>query len=318
MRRLRRSVGGTADRAPARYLRYDPPRRARAGLDHCRRNLCAVVREAFATGRLAVLPALRLHPKHNFGVDRDWNWDTYFDLATARVVDAAGGAHPLPLCRTLPERALRTLELPAQAAIPRAADDVELVVRETPGGFGRALPKTVKQAGLVVDVPPSNRVAELAAGVVAKLVRRGGYVAVHLRRGDRLRQEFEDVLSPAGVRRRLAALGVHDGERVFFLSDERDPAFWEELGPHYETVRSADFRQLAALVAPAAGRERDNYLLYAVERVVMASAWRRVETFWSYRAMFGHHDATLLGSYRRVSRSARARLSPRAGKRTRG
>ena len=41
------------------------------------------MREAYATSRLAVLPALDLSPRHNFEVDREWRWESYVDSERA-------------------------------------------------------------------------------------------------------------------------------------------------------------------------------------------------------------------------------------------
>ena len=79
------------------YLRYDDRRPAAAGLNHERRNLECLLAEAHALGRLAILPPLRLAPRHNFGAPREWRWETYFDLDRSVLVDAAGRTGPLPL-----------------------------------------------------------------------------------------------------------------------------------------------------------------------------------------------------------------------------
>ena len=64
-----------------------------------RRNLECLLAEAHALGRLAILPPLRLAPRHNFGAPRAWRWETYFDLDGSVLVDAAGRPGPLPLAR---------------------------------------------------------------------------------------------------------------------------------------------------------------------------------------------------------------------------
>ena len=57
-------------------------------------NLECLLREAHASGRLALLPALNLAPHHNFGIDRDWRWDAYVDFEASRLLDSAGEEHP--------------------------------------------------------------------------------------------------------------------------------------------------------------------------------------------------------------------------------
>ena len=82
--------------------------------------------------------------------------------------------------------------------------------------------------------------------------------------------------APRAIRRRLRRLGVADGATVFFLSDERAPAFWRELGAFYDVARHASFPELAVLAVAA---PPDNYLLYEAEKEVMHHAAVRMETF---------------------------------------
>ena len=74
-----------------------------------------------------------------------------------------------------------------------------------------------------------------------------------------------------------------DGSVVFFLSDERDPDFWEEVREHYQMVRYTDYPQLTVLLSQADGRCPDNSLLYAVETEIMRSARKRIESMPGYR-----------------------------------
>ena len=274
---LPRAAQPPAFAAGAGYLRYDDRRPRAEGLNHERRNLECLLAEAHALGRLAILPPLRLAPGHNFGTPRAWCWETYFDLDGSVLVDAAGRAGPLPLARGAID-AGPPVRVGAGEPVPAGAGCAERRVRSPV--WRRDVPGAAGVVGAVrIEVRPSARVLALARPVIAALGRApGGFAAVHVRRGDRLFGPMRWLTRPARIRRRLRALGVADGATVFFLSDERDPAFWRRLEPHYRVVRHADFEALAALVAPAAP-ERDNYLLYEAEKAVMRAAPVRVETF---------------------------------------
>ena len=243
------------------YLRYAEVRPVVRGLNHQRRNLECLLREAHALGRCALLPPLRLSPAHNLGVDAAWRWETYFDLDASRLVDAGGRARPLPLVRRLPGGC-------AGVDVLTRRIGAEVFEREVP-----VLPR-----GTRVELRPSARVRALAAPVAAALAARapGGFAAVHVRRGDRLFGPMRWLTEPAAVRRALRRLGVADGATVFCLSDEREPAYWRPLAAVYDLVRAADFPAAAALVA---ARPPDNYLLYEVEKAVMRRAAVRLETF---------------------------------------
>ena len=265
---------------PTRYLRYDERNPSLAGLTHQRSNLECLLREAWANGRHVALPVLNLSPGHNFGVDNEWKWESYFDLTAARIVDAAGYEYPLPIVRSVPAGLAPVLTLAPGERMPANARDFALVVRriqnsffenEVPGGEHRALR---------LRMPASNSVRRLAAPVVAELraLGHGRFVAVHVRRGDRLPLYPVWLTEPFQIRQHLKAQGIPDGSVVFFLSDERDPDFWTTLKEHYRPVRYTDYPELAALVSHACGRRPDNYLLYAVESEIMRGAWRRIES----------------------------------------
>ena len=294
-------VGTTGPHLAARrYLRYDQRKGGPAGLLHCESNLRWLLIEAFATGRVALLPPLRLARRHNFGIDNAWRWETYIDLAHGRIVDLAHGAeHPLPLCDGIEAAGLRVLTLPARKPVPVSAAGVDLVVRQVGKLYRYAVPAKVREwAGLdghphprlKVHIPTSAKVEALAAPVIEALGGPGRFAAVHVRRDDRLGSEIEEAMSPMGIRRRLRTLVLADGSRVFFLSDERDPAFWSELDPYYDAVHYTAFPSLTDLVSRTSGMRPDNYLLFAVEREVMRHATLRVKTF-----PVGLADAALLG-----------------------
>lgn len=265
------------------YLQYEAARPVRTGLLHCVSDLRCLLSEAEETGRLALLPPLRLHPRHNFGIDREWRWDKYFDFGRSALAGPQG-ERPLPLANHEPDAGLTTLVLDPGDPLPRDASGYPWIVRRfrdlsTP--FRRQVPLSApNQARL--RLAPSAKVAALASPVLRCLeeLDDGGFVAVHARRGDRV--AYGEVPSrltgPAGVRDHLRACEVADGSAVFLASDECRPHFWEPLGEHYRVVRHAGFPELAALVSPGGGLLPDNYLLYQVEREVMKAARLWIET----------------------------------------
>ena len=275
------AAGYRACPAGARYLRYDESRPTRAGINHLRRNLEVLLREAHLLGRLAVLPALRLAPQHNFGVDRQWRWDTYFDFEGSALVDAAGTVRALPLAAQPPPAGCPALLLPPGVPVPESVAGQPLVVRQvTNAVFGKEV-RCARYGPPDFRFRPAPRVLDLARDVVARLRDRGTgeFCAVHVRRRDRLFGPMRWLTGPARVRARLQAVGVPDGAVVYVLSDERAPGFWEPLASRYELARWEDFPELGGIVSRTAPGGPDNYLLYEVEKQVMREASRRIETF---------------------------------------
>ena len=271
-----------------RYLLYEHPRPfLGGGLKHWSLNLLWLLLEAYASDRLAVLPPLLMTPKHNFGIAHAWRWDTYFDLDASRVVDLrTGHRRPLPLCREFAPAGLARTDIPYRQPLPRRSE-AALAVRQVANSYRKFLPNRFVGRGRVARLLRMSTaggicfafaapVREMARKVVHALGGPGGFVAVHVRRGDRLSPRRERLTSPAGIHLRLRRLGVPEGATVFFLSDERDPAYWTLLYRHYAVVRYLDFAELRALVSATA--PPDNYLLFAVEREIMRHARLQVET----------------------------------------
>ena len=275
-----RRASSAADRfQQRRYLRYDETNPEWAGMNHQLAKLERMLCEAHASGRLAVLPELRLLRHHNGFVVNDWSWDTYFDLALSRLVDHTGAERPLPIVRGSPPAGVSTLTLAPRRRRPAAAEDCALLVRHIKDRWNPTSVPVEDRPPLLFRWHRSKRVRELAGPVVSDLRARGEgrFVAVHARRGDRHDYPRRRT-APAAIRDHLVEHGIPDGTTLFLLSDERDRAFWAPLEEHYDLARYADYARLAALISPAGGRRPDNYLLFEVEKEVMAGAWWRVET----------------------------------------
>ena len=287
--------------APGRYLRYDELRPVAAGLDHQQSNLECILREAHASGRRALLPPINLTARHNFGIERDCRWDDYVDLSASRLLDGAGEEHPLPLVYSLPKTALPTLTLKPGERMPQRAADFPLVVRQIRSNLFRKdvpppLPTLAHSLLCSIAMQPSKRVADLAAPVIADLLSRGGgcFVAVHIRRGDRLGAAYPPRLTaPEAVARHFARAGIAEDSLVYALSDEHDADYWRRMTQlPQKVVRHTDYPSLSDLLRQDEGRIPDNYLLYAVEKRIMAAAAFRIETLG--RGAAGEHADSAL------------------------
>ena len=185
------------------YLRYDDLRPVATGINHQLKNLRCLLFEAHATGRLAVLPPLRLVASHNFGHVRDWDWDTYFDFDASRLVGANGEKYRLPLAREWPRGTLETRVVPRKRRWS-ATEPAPLVIRQVRDQVYERevhLPQPLP----VLLLRPSTTVLDLAGPVIARLLDRSpaGYAGVHIRRGDRLWGPMKWLTRPPNIRRQL-------------------------------------------------------------------------------------------------------------------
>jgi hypothetical protein len=66
------------------------------------------------------------------------------------------------------------------------------------------------------------------------------------------------------------------GSRVYILTDERTPNYFDVLKEDYQVFQYLDFPELRDLVE---GEEPDNFLLYEIEQLIFARAKTRIHTF---------------------------------------
>ena len=265
---------------PAHFLQYETRAPVIAGLLHQASNLRCLLHEAHIRARLAILPPLRLEPKHNFGVRREWRWEHYFDLPASSLTDGDGRRHPLPIAERPPHGA-PALRLRGAERFPERARDCPLVVRRISHPlFRKELPMDEWPAARV-ELCASERAVALARPVARHLqsLGDGGFVAVHVRRGDRIAAgEYPgQMTAPPYIAQRLRDRGVAEGAVLYIASDEQDPDFWQPLRKTFRLFRYADFPPLARLVSQV-GEAPDNYLLYQVEREVLRQGSIRMGT----------------------------------------
>lgn len=279
----------TAVHPPRSLLKYDRLTARHFDLDHEVANLRCLLREAHATGRLAVVPPLNLLPKHNLGVWRDWKWETYFDFGESTLIDAEGREHPLPVARGEPDVGVPVLSVRPKNSVPLATSDgaqATLAIRQMRHDtYPHDLPanQSVSASAIKIRLRSSLRVRKLAQAAVAQLqaLDDGRFAAVHVLRGTRLdRAEYPSRLTePAHIRDCLTRHDIPDGAVLFVMSDERMPDFFQPLNQHYRLFRYLNFPKLRALVSPAADQASpDNYLLYQVEREIAKHASLRLDT----------------------------------------
>jgi len=236
------------------------------GLGHMKEIARILFIEAALTGRTPVLPPLYSNPFHNRGRSGPLRWADYYDWSAFEFA-AADWRHPGDIAAFC--RLHRTATIETAAPTQAVADaDAEIVVRCFPNAdiFGQWI------ADLAARVPArflepsfSSRfpaaIAAHAAAVVAEIGEPNA--VLHVRRGDLACPESDSAAVVALLRDRH----VPPDERVFILTDERDPAFGSRIRAHYpRVVTEHDVAHLARLRREGI----DNYGVFRVGRCVQA------------------------------------------------
>lgn len=272
-----------------RFLMYRPLGRDRFGYMHNLSNILALCAEAAHLGRSVILSAPDFDPSHNFGIPVNKHWDNYIDLnnITVNILSTENlicdQSFKIPVFRhdNFPIHSFS----PTQIGIVRNTQDGSseenqvktLLIRELSPEFnlwGSATPDIQDQ--YCVNINPSTTVSELASSVVDALLP--SYIALHIRRGDRLKQNplIDKYTKGEFVRVFIEENCGPRPHNIFLMSDEREPSFFEVLKTYFSLNTYLDFPNLSSLVQYPAP---DNYMLFCIEKLIYYKAAIRIGVF---------------------------------------
>ncbi len=236
------------------------------GLGHMKEIARILFVEAALTARTPVLPPLYSNPFHNRGRTGLLRWADYFDWSAFEFA-TADWRHSEDLAAFC--RLHRTATIETAAPTRAVADaDTEIVVRCFPSAdiFGQWIADFTIRAPARFLEPVFSRhfpaaIAAHATAVVAEIGEPNG--VLHVRRGDLACPESDS----AAVVALLRARNVPPDERVFILTDERNPDFGSSIRAHYpRVITEHDVAHLARL----RGEGVDNYGIFRIARCVQA------------------------------------------------
>jgi hypothetical protein len=249
------------------------------GIVHLKSALMLLIKEAISLKRVPVAFTPRFAAEHNFGRPVAESWERYVDLenvivATNESTHRISVAGPSTVART---EALSVLQVGGRHVVTEPENETyDLIVKDNPSGLGADNAFGHDDFDFKVSLCPSSTVRGYAADVRARL---GEYCALHVRRGDKLREARYPNLardtSPEHIHATLKRI-VPAGGHIYILTDERAPGYFDNLKQDYEVFRYCDFPALRALIESS---EPDNYLLYEVEQLLFDGAVTRIHTF---------------------------------------
>jgi hypothetical protein len=140
-----------------------------------------------------------------------------------------------------------------------------------------------------VSLPWSRNAYNIATDTIRKLCADhksfdNNYWVIHARRGDGAdakRERFNrwNALStPSNIRANLKRIkGVNRNTTIYLMSNETDPAYYNALKAIHPGIRTYhDFPKLKALIHSDRNHTPNNYLLFAVERIIWDNASQRI------------------------------------------
>lgn len=250
------------------------------GLNHYVANLRTLLREAYASDRVAVLKPICLCSRHN-GMRRvRASWDRYINLDAFGVRFINPADDVLDWVRALGDVQVlkgsrkhvdfdRVRDSRARAVVRVLPDEREFVA----AGWGVAAEENRRADGFKPRLEESVHIHNAAMAARAELDRFGpSFVCVRARRGDKLKgfahQLMYPCLSkctrPANIAFVLKAHSVPLNETVYLMSDEKKPGFFEPLRTEHGFTNLRTMKDLVNIKDVA---KFDNFFAFAVEYV---------------------------------------------------
>lgn len=256
------------------------------GLQHQICNLLTLIEEAKHLGRVAVLPQVVIPPYHNHGYACYSYWEKYFSLDSLRS-EVDWVSHEVALSMDLGagrsvglDATTLSLSQTEESLIERVFDDwnwfdVEFKLPSPLGPRDGTSLRWLNTCGWkhLKASPYVTRTADLVSGEL------GDYYALHVRRGDKAADpvtwpEITKGTSIPAIRERLSRW-VPETSRLYILSDEQDPHYFDPLKEVYQVSMLSDFPELRDLIE----RGRDNFLAFMVETEIMRRAKLAMGTY---------------------------------------
>jgi hypothetical protein len=249
-----------------------------AGINHMKSALVLLIKESLSLNRTPVVFRPRLLPSHNFGKEVNASWDKYIDLDRIAIVQNGTTHYVRALKRELIDDSdASVLEVKGQHLVTATENATyQLIVKNNSIGLGFEGVYGHDDFDFDVTLGPSRVVLDCADHVTRHL---GEYHAMHVRRGDKLTESRYPNLDrdtrPEAIYKTVSGV-LPRGSRIYILTDERTPNYFDVLGKEYEIFQYFDFPELTQLVD---GAHPDNFLLYEIEQLLFARAKTRIYTF---------------------------------------
>jgi hypothetical protein len=250
-----------------------------AGINHMKSALRLLIKESLSLRRTPVVFTPHFLSSHNFGKDVIASWDKYIDLDKIAITQNGTTHHVRAFKRDViaDMDAIAVLEVKAQHVVTATENAAyQLIVKDNWTGLGFGA-YGHEDFDFDVELSPSRVVLDYASHVTRQL---GEYHSMHVRRGDKLAEKdrypnLDRDTRPEAICETVSRI-LPRGSRVYILTDERTPNYFDVLGKDYQVFQYFDFPELRHLVE---GTHPDNFLLYEIEQLVFARAKTQIYTF---------------------------------------
>jgi hypothetical protein len=251
-----------------------------AGINHMKSALMLLIKESLSLNRIPVVFTPQFLSAHNFGKEVIASWDKYVDLDKIAITQNGTTHHVRAMKRDVIADidAFTVLEVKGKHLVTATENaEYQLIVKNNSSGLGFEGTYGHDDFDFDVELYPSRVVLDYADQVIKQL---GQYHSMHVRRGDKLdeRDRYPNLdrdTRPEAIYDTVSRI-LPRGSRIYILTNERTPNYFDVLGKDYQIFQYFDFPGLRDLVE---GAHPDNFLLYEIEQVVFARAKTRIYTF---------------------------------------
>jgi len=265
-----------------RYLIYNISKpQLRVGLMHNISNLNSMLIDAFVMNRTAVLPYPSFDSRHNFNHDISKSWKYYIDLDSIKIkVKKSDGYSEEKIKCICSDDFSNQLDPTQNVHIAKNFDDAsstssKYLIRNVDGSIDFwGAPDQNIDGKYTILFDFSQEITRLTNRVREEL---NDYVAIHVRRGDRLKLNRKiDKFTKSDYIVKFLTENYPKKTKFYLMTDEKDETFIANIKKELDVATYKDFNCLTSIIDC---EKPDNFFLFGVEKIIYYSAKCSVGTF---------------------------------------
>ena len=231
-----------------------------AGLWHHTYNLKVILKYAYHNNKIPIIPMFEFGEPEGLGSESifDTNLSQYYDYSKLKI---DGKPYEVVLDNEFENSRTEVFDF-YKTHLGKQGKYV---------GYFPDIEELMVDGNVDIELPFHQHLVDISSNVINHL---GKYVCVHVRRGDVLSQysDTDEATQSENILKVLDEL-VDDSYKVYIMTNEEDLTLFDKITQKYDTYFWIDFDVLTEWY------NKDNYLLFCIELLIMKSANKKVSTF---------------------------------------